>query len=269
MATRSSRYYDYGTEYDLDGNRRGDKSRGQDEVSILRKSRTQDFGDYRYQENTRSSRYYNRGRTRPDEQYRSNQVYSSSPVRDRSVEQKDDNDSQRRARRRRNTVSADYGYDDRGNNGQRRSRSQREAQRQSNQDQPRQRGQNPRSHSSGDERSDSDDPEDFRTRNFDFSFDGWVTGAAGAAIGAITARHFGGPKDFSPEAERQRQRESTADRMRRNWMALGGAAVGAVVANVAETKLKRRFEEEHREHFATGGEYLGEIIAAVGPDVLP
>ena len=45
--------------------------------------------------------------------------------------------------------------------------------------------------------------QDFMRRNFDIGSDGLITGAAGAALGAITARHFGGSlKDsFFPVAD--------------------------------------------------------------------
>lgn len=61
-------------------------------------------------------------------------------------------------------------------------------------------------------------------RNFDSSYDGIVAGVAGAAIGAMTARHFAG-------------------RENRNWKVLGGAVAGAAATNAAENWYRVRSEE--------------------------
>ncbi|KAL1582794.1 hypothetical protein WHR41_08327 [Cladosporium halotolerans] len=61
-------------------------------------------------------------------------------------------------------------------------------------------------------------------RNFDNSYDGIIAGAAGAALGAMTARHFGGEKN-------------------RNWKVLGGAVAGAAATNAAENWYRTNSEE--------------------------
>ena len=254
-------------------------------MSVVRRSWTQDSDGYRYSSYTRTHGGYNRERTRQYDQYGVDPVSSANSRRDRSSGDKDDYDSSRRLRRsRQESAPSDYGDD----GGQRRSRSQRESryrpsqdrrrppeeqqpqqQRNQNQQQPQQqRNQNQQQQSSKDEGDDSEEEGGFISRNFDGGFDGVITGVAGAALGAITARHFGGPKDFSPEAERQRQQDSTTTRVRKNWRTIVGAAVGAVGANAAQSMMKRKLEDEHQEHFAEGGEFLGEMMAAVGPDVL-
>lgn len=69
----------------------------------------------------------------------------------------------------------------------------------------------------------------FAERNFDSSYDGIIAGVAGAAIGAMTARRFGGEE-------------------KKGWKTLGGAAVGAVGANAAENWFRLYTEEkEERE----------------------
>lgn len=69
----------------------------------------------------------------------------------------------------------------------------------------------------------------FAERNFDSSYDGIIAGVAGAAIGAMTARRFGGDE-------------------KKGWKTLGGAAVGAVGANAAENWFRLYTEEkEERE----------------------
>jgi len=64
-------------------------------------------------------------------------------------------------------------------------------------------------------------------RHFDSSYDGIIAGVAGAAIGAITARRFGGEKNSKIKV-------------------LGGAVVGAVGFNMAENHY-RVFTEEREE----------------------
>ena len=64
-------------------------------------------------------------------------------------------------------------------------------------------------------------------RDFDTSFDGVIAAAAGAGIGALTARRFGSrddrykPQDKSPP-----------------WKTVGGAVVGAAAFNAAENRLR-------------------------------
>lgn len=67
----------------------------------------------------------------------------------------------------------------------------------------------------------------FAERNFDSSYDGLIAGAAGAAIGAITARRFGGSE-------------------KRGLKIIGGAVAGAAVVNAAENWF-RIYTEEREE----------------------
>ena len=67
----------------------------------------------------------------------------------------------------------------------------------------------------------------FAERNFDSSYDGIIASAAGAALGAITARRFGGDE-------------------RKGLKMLGGAAVGAIGFNAAENWF-RIYTEEREE----------------------
>ncbi|KAK4548228.1 hypothetical protein LTR36_010098 [Oleoguttula mirabilis] len=79
----------------------------------------------------------------------------------------------------------------------------------------------------------------FGERNFDSSYDGLIAGAAGAAIGAITARRFGGTE-------------------KRGLKIIGGAVAGAAVINSAENwfrvfteeKEERKEEKEERQQKA-------------------
>ncbi|KAM0719398.1 hypothetical protein Q7P37_005303 [Cladosporium fusiforme] len=64
-------------------------------------------------------------------------------------------------------------------------------------------------------------------RNFDSSYDGIIAGVAGAAIGAMTARHFAKGEE------------------NRTWKVLGGAVAGAAATNVAENYYRLYTEEKH------------------------
>lgn len=70
----------------------------------------------------------------------------------------------------------------------------------------------------------------FLERNFDSSYDGLLTAAAGAAIGAMTARRFA-HKDGD-------------EKKRLNWKTWGGAVVGAGLFNVAENHYRVYTEEK-------------------------
>jgi hypothetical protein len=104
----------------------------------------------------------------------------------------------------------------------------------------------------------------FFDRKFDRGSDGIITAAAGAALGAITARHFAGPKEFSNEAETRQGKRS------KNWKVVGGAVLGAAAFNLAENKFKNYFEEqeERAEDAQTGMELVGEMVGGFGPDVM-
>lgn len=64
-------------------------------------------------------------------------------------------------------------------------------------------------------------------RNFDSSYDGIIAGVAGAAIGAMTARHFANGEE------------------NRKWKVLGGAVAGAAATNFAENYYRIYTEEKH------------------------
>lgn len=106
-------------------------------------------------------------------------------------------------------------------------------------------------------------------RVFDHTSDGIISAAAGAALGAITARYFASKRSFAAEAEEGRT--PARDKVARNWTTIGGAVLGAAAVNMAEAQIQNYFLEEKREqmeHMQTGGELAGEMVAAVGPDVL-
>lgn len=98
-----------------------------------------------------------------------------------------------------------------------------------------------RSHRSSDRRPRSEDDSNERLwysmrrrregnvleRNFDSSYDGIIAGVAGAAIGAMTARHFANGEE------------------NRRWKVLGGAVAGAAATNVAENWYRVYTEEKH------------------------
>ena len=187
----------------------------------------------------------------------------------------------RRSRRRQSAPDYDYGGGER--SGRRSGRNDRERERDRgsrddnqqvarSQQQRGQRGQqqqqqqrNQSQSQQNESQEDNQEPEKgFFGRNFDRGSDGIITAAAGAALGAITARHFFGPKEFSKEADTQRARTS------KHWKMVGGAVLGAAAFNAAETKFHNYFEEQEERHedAAMGMETAGEMIGAMGPDVL-
>lgn len=62
-------------------------------------------------------------------------------------------------------------------------------------------------------------------RNFDSSYDGIIAGVAGAALGAMTARDFGGQKN-------------------KKWKMVGGAIAGAAATNAADNWYRLYVEEK-------------------------
>ena len=101
-------------------------------------------------------------------------------------------------------------------------------------------------------------------RNFDSSYDGLIAAAAGAALGAITARNL--DKDQFEDASAESKRTKILKMV-------GGAVAGAAVLNVGENwyrvyteeKEERKEEKEkvgtrrERENgFKSNGEMLGE-----------
>jgi hypothetical protein len=78
-----------------------------------------------------------------------------------------------------------------------------------------------------DRRTRSEDIRHRLDRDFDTSFDGVIAAAAGAGIGALTARRFGGRDNpYKP------QKKSPP------WKTVGGAVVGAAAFNAAENWLR-------------------------------
>jgi hypothetical protein len=82
----------------------------------------------------------------------------------------------------------------------------------------------------------------FVERHFDSSYDGLIAGAAGAAIGAMTARRFGGDE-------------------KKGLKALGGAVLGAVAFNAVENRY-RVYTEEREERREEREEEAAERNAA-------
>ncbi|KAH9830384.1 hypothetical protein Tdes44962_MAKER09040 [Teratosphaeria destructans] len=83
-------------------------------------------------------------------------------------------------------------------------------------------------------------------RTFDSSYDGLLAAGAGAAIGIITARRFGGEENH-------------------RWKALGGAVIGAAAFNAIENQY-RIYTEEKME---MRGEREENAVKALGPVKLP
>jgi hypothetical protein len=202
-----------------------------------------------------------RSRTQGDEVYPGNAYDRTSRSMSRPS-QNDENDGydNQRSRRRRDSAP-DYGDVGRS----RRSRRRRERDTQDdnqNQQQQQQSQQERRRQQQAPPHPDHD--ESGERRLFDKGSDGLITAAAGAAMGAITARHFAGPKDFS------RAEQTPKGRYARNWKMIAGAVAGAAAFNMGEQAFKTYFEEqaEHMEDMQTGGEFVGEMIGAAAPDVL-
>jgi hypothetical protein len=178
----------------------------------------------------------------------------------------------RRSRRRKSAPGYDYGGGER--SGRRSGRSdrdrgsrddnqqvtqyQQQRGQQQNQQQQQQRGEN------GSQENDQEPEPGFFGRHFDRGSDGVITAVAGAALGAITARHFSGPKEFSKEESTQRGKNS------KHWKMVGGAVLGAAAFNAGQNWFQNYFEEqeERNEDAEMGLETAGELIGAVGPDVL-
>lgn len=91
-----------------------------------------------------------------------------------------------------------------------------------------------------------------------------IAAAAGAALGAITTRHFAAPRDFTSANNNPKARQA------KNWKMLAGAVAGAAAFNMGEQAISTYFEEkaEHMEDMQSGGEFLGEMMAGFGPDIL-
>ena len=74
--------------------------------------------------------------------------------------------------------------------------------------------------------------------SFDYkSVDGFITAAAGAGIGAITARNFG--KNDNPY--------KCSERKQVEWKTVGGAVIGALAGNAAFGKLKNKLGDKEDE----------------------
>ena len=69
-------------------------------------------------------------------------------------------------------------------------------------------------------------------RNFDSSYDGLIAAAAGAAIGAMTARRFGGYDHYSDEG-----------RSKHKWKTIAGGVAGAAAFNLVENQYRTYTEE--------------------------
>lgn len=194
----------------------------------------QDDQMYGSSRDSQSRRY--RGRYADDDSYN----YRRSRRRD-SAPGWDDDGVGRRSRRRR-------GRDAEPNDQQQQRQQLQKAQ---NQQQRQQEGESQETEGEGTERNSL----------FDRGSDGFITAAAGAALGAITARHFAHPKDFSA-AENTRQGQ-----LKKNWKMIAGAVAGAAAFNMGEQAIKTYFEEQ-AEHISEGGEFVGEMIGGFAPDIL-
>ena len=213
------------------------QDRDQDLAPIGR-SRTQGDGAYISNAYDRTSRSTGRRGSRYTED---DQYYNRRSRRRDSAPDYGDVDQSRRSRRRKEREPQD---DDQ----------KQQQQQQSQQERRRQQQAPPHpDHDEGGER-----------RLFDKGADGFITAAAGAAMGAITARHFAGPKEFSPEEQ------TSKGKFAKNWKMIAGAVAGAAAFNMGEQAIKTYFEEqsEHMEDIQTGGEFLGEMVGGFAPDVL-
>ena len=179
-----------------------------------------------------------------------------------------------RSRRRKSAPGYDYGGGER--SGRRAGRSDRDRdgsqandqqvaqyQQQRGQQQQQQRDQNQSKQNDSQENTQEKEPDPgFLGRRFDHTPDGMITAVAGAALGAITARHFFGPKEFSKEESTQRGKTS------KHWKMIGGAVLGAAAFNAGQQKFTTYFEEDHGEDAEMGLETAGELIGAMAPDVM-
>jgi hypothetical protein len=205
-----------------------------------------------------------RTRTQDDQLYENDADRRASRRTGRRDRYKDDSEYDYRRSRRRESAP-DSGGGERA--GGRSRRSERESQANNQQVAPyqqKQQQQQQRDQNEPQENGQGQDEGGFFQRKFDRGSDGIITAAAGAALGAITARHFGGPKEFSDEAETRQGKLS------KNWKMIGGAVLGAAALNLAENKLKNSFEEQEKrnEDMETGMEFLQEMVAGFGPDVM-
>ncbi|CAK4007055.1 Hypothetical predicted protein [Lecanosticta acicola] len=113
--------------------------------------------------------------------------------------------------------------------------SQSQSRRKRDEDKPPQRGQNSnrsaQDSKNQDKNTKNQDKGNFLSRNFDSSFDGLLSAAAGAGIGAIGGRAF---------AER-------TDEGRKKYSTVTGAVAGALAANFAENKAAEWMREKQQD----------------------
>lgn len=264
---------------------RGEGRRGDDMV-MVRRSRTVQDDYYKAQGRRQSSRdtdqqkrygavraYHTRDAQGDDDDDDAGEYYYARRSRRRDSAPNYEYANERDLRSRSPPVDARYRYQptrsyDAGEDENRRpqrSRSERapSSRREGDQSKRQQRDQNEQQQASNTQQSQGrGGPDDFMARHFDKGVDGWISAAAGAALGAITARHFAGGNEF------KKQEQQPQNRIRRNWKTIAGAAVGALAANAAESHFTDYFEDENQEHAATGIEGAGEAIGAFAPDIL-
>lgn len=103
-----------------------------------------------------------------------------------------------------------------------------------------------------------------KSQIFDYSPDGFIAAAAGAAIGAISGQCLSSRQGGISPADESRQAQQSA-----KWKVLGGAVLGAAAFNAAENQIDIYFEEtEEKEDVREGCEFVGELVGAAGPDVM-
>lgn len=231
--------------------------RSSQELARVGRSKTQDDDLYEDDAFDRASRSTARRKQYPDDGYYDRR----SRRRDSAPDYGDVDDSRRRRRRR--------DYDSQDDNQNRQQQTQQQYQQQQYRQPPYQKQQQtqqqrPKDNQAPAQPNDDADDEDGERQYFDRSSDGLISAAAGAALGAITTRHFASPKDFSAANNTPRGRQA------KNWKMLAGAVAGAAAFNMGEQAIKTYFEDqvENVEDMQSGGELLGEMMAAVGPDIL-
>lgn len=108
-------------------------------------------------------------------------------------------------------------------------------------------------------------------RTFDSSYDGLFAAAAGAAIGAMTARHFREKIPGCSNLENPHGKSSLdpkEEKMKKRLALVGGAVVGAAGFNAAENRF-RVFTEDRVERgkddmeIAPAMELAGEVTNAI------
>jgi len=186
---------------------RAPRSGGQDAVT---KYHGADNDDDQYHYTVRRRRTQEYARDRASYAPRGDDVYDRRPARRRSYDDYSDSDSSRESRRRRRHRPRD------GDSSSKNSVRNNPARIQNEEDEG-------RCWYSEKARSDAN----FLEKNFDSSYDGIIAAAAGAAIGVVTARHYGGEKNKAART-------------------LGAAAAGAAVFNAGENWF-RVFTEERQE----------------------